>query len=98
RIDAYGFSLEGFDAIGRRRERDSGARPIDTRAKVMDGAEFEGIDGLRNYLLTTRRDAFVKQFCRKLLGYSLGRGVQLSDGPLISEMRDQLKKHGYKFS
>ena len=98
RIDAYGYSLEGFDAIGRFRERDLGGRPIDTRAKVMDGSEFEGLNGLRDYLLTKRRDAFLKQFCRKLLGYSLGRGVLLSDGPLITEMRDQLKKHDYHIS
>jgi hypothetical protein len=96
RIDPYGYALESFDAIGRHRDRDLGDRPIETRAKTLDGAEFDGIDDLRNYLLTTRRDAFLKQFCRKLLGYSLGRGVQLSDGPLISEMRDQLKKHDYK--
>src|SRR5262249_8554029 len=82
RIDPYGFSLEPFDAIGRRRERDLGDRPIETRAKTMDGAEFNGLEGLREYLLTHRRDAFLKQFCRKLLGYSLGRGVQLSDYPL----------------
>jgi hypothetical protein len=95
RMDPYGYALEGFDAIGRHRDRDLGDRPIETHAKTMDGAEFDGLDGLRNYLLTQRRDAFLKQFCRKLLGYSLGRGVQLSDGPLISEMRDQLKKHDY---
>ncbi|MBI3415897.1 MAG: DUF1592 domain-containing protein [Verrucomicrobia bacterium] len=98
RIDAYGYSLEAYDAIGRFRERDLGGRPIDTHAKVMDGSEFDGLDGLRNYLLTQRRDAFLKQFCRKLLGYSLGRGVMLSDNPLISEMRDQLKKHDYHIS
>ena len=62
----------------------------------MDGAEFDGLEGLRDYLLTKRRDAFLKQFCRKLLGYSLGRGVMFSDGPLISEMRDQLKSHQYR--
>ncbi len=95
RIDPYGYALEGFDAIGRRRERDLGGRAIDTHAKVMDGSEFDGIGGLRNYLLTTRRNEFTKQFCRKLLGYSLGRGVVLSDGPLISEMRDQLKSHDH---
>ncbi len=95
RIDAYGYSLEGFDAIGRRRERDLASRPIDTRAKVMDGSEFDGLDGLREYLLTKRRDAFLKQFCRKLLGYSLGRAVQLSDGPLLTEMREQLKKNDH---
>jgi hypothetical protein len=95
RIDPYGFSLEAYDAIGRHRERDLGGRPISTRAKTMDGAEFDGLEGLRDYLLTKRRDAFLKQFCRKLLGYSLGRGVLLSDGPLISEMRAQLKSHDY---
>jgi hypothetical protein len=96
RIDPYGYSLEAFDAIGRFRDRDLGGRPIATHAKTMDGAEFDGLDGLRQYLLTKRRDSFLKQFCRKLLGYSLGRSVLLSDGPLISEMRDQLQSHQYR--
>ncbi len=98
RIDAFGFSLEAYDTIGRFREHDLGGRPIETHAKTMDGSEIDGLEGLRRYLLTTRRDAFLKQFCRKLLGYSLGRGVLLSDTPLINEMRDQLKKHDYKIS
>jgi len=98
RIDAFGFALEKFDAIGRSRERDLGDRPIDTRAKVLDGSEFDGLEGLRDYLLTKRGDAFLKQFCRKLLGYSLGRGVQLSDGPLLTEMRAQLKTNDYRIS
>jgi hypothetical protein len=96
RIDAFGFALEGFDAIGRKREKDLGDRLIDTRAKTMDGLEFDGLDGLRNYLLTQRRDAFVRQFCRKLLGYALGRGVQLSDEPLLEEMLTQLKASDYR--
>jgi len=95
RIDAYGFSLEAFDAIGRHRQKDLGDRPIDTRAKTMDGSEFEGIDGLRDYLLTKKREVFVRQFCRKLLGYSLGRAVQLSDEALLKEMQVQLKANEY---
>jgi hypothetical protein len=94
RIDPFGFSLEAFDAIGRKRDKDLGARPIETHAKTMDGAEFDGIDGLRNYLLTTRRDAFLRQFCRKLLGYALGRAVMLSDEPLLKEMQERLKADG----
>ena len=95
RIDPFGFSLEGFDAIGRLREKDLGDRPIETRVKAMDGAEFEGLDGLRKYLLTQRREAFVRQFCRKLLGYALGRSVQLSDEPLLAEMQAELKAKNY---
>ncbi len=91
-----GFALEGFDAIGRKRDKDLGDRPINTKVKTMDGAEFDGLDGLRGYLLTVRREAFVRQFCRKLLGYSLGRSVQLSDEPLLAEMQAGLKAGDYR--
>ncbi|MDB6032719.1 MAG: cytochrome [Verrucomicrobiales bacterium] len=96
RIDPFGYSLENFDAIGRWREKDLGDRPIDTRVKAMDGAELDGIEGLRRYLLTKKQDVFLKQFCRKLLGYSLGRAVQLSDGPLLTQIRDELKRNNYQ--
>jgi Protein of unknown function (DUF1592)/Protein of unknown function (DUF1588)/Protein of unknown function (DUF1587)/Protein of unknown function (DUF1585)/Protein of unknown function (DUF1595) len=98
RIDAFGFSLEAFDAIGQRRDRDLGDRRIDTHAKTMDGEQFEDLNGLRHYLLTRRREAFVRQFCRKLLGYALGRGIQLSDEPLLAEMQARLKANGYHFT
>jgi hypothetical protein len=96
RIDPYGFALEGFDAIGRRRTTDLAGRPIDTRAQLRDGTQFTDIAGLREYLLTQRRDDFARQFCRKLLGYALGRGVQLSDEPLLAEMRQRLKDDDFR--
>jgi hypothetical protein len=96
RIDAYGFALEAYDAIGRRRLKDLADRPIATRVKTLDGAEFDGIDGLRDYLLTKRKDAFVRQFCRKLLGYALARGVQLADEPLLEDMQERLKANNYR--
>ncbi|MCB1207273.1 MAG: DUF1592 domain-containing protein, partial [Verrucomicrobiae bacterium] len=79
RIDPYGFALEGFDAIGR-------AREADTRTMLRDGTPIEGLDGLRNYLAGERREDFLRQFSRKLLGYALGRSVQLSDQPLLDEL------------
>ena len=98
RIDGYGFALEAFDAIGRSRTRDLGDRPIDTVAIVFDGTTVEGAAGLREYLLTKKREVVLNQFCRKLLGYSLGRGVMLSDKPLLVEMQTQLRKHNYRFT
>jgi hypothetical protein len=98
RIDPFGYALEGFDAIGRRREKDLANRPIDTRTKLRDGTEIDGMDGLRQYLLTKRRDDVLRQFCRKLLGFALGRSVQLSDEPLLDDMRQQLGKNDYRFS
>ncbi len=98
RIDPFGFALEGFDAIGRLRDKDLGNRPIDARATLKDGREFEGLDGLRGYLLSERKEQVVRQFCRKLLGYGLGRSVQLSDEPLLDEMLARLQSHDYRVS
>jgi len=98
RIDPFGFALEGFDAIGRLRDKDLGDRPVDTHAELKDGTKIDGIAGLRGYLLTQRKDEFLRNFCRKLLGYALGRSVQLSDEPLIGEMMGRLKSNGYRFS
>ena len=93
RIDPLGFALEEFDTIGRRREQDAGGRPIDATARLKEGTTFQGIDGLRRYLLTERRDEFQRQFCRKLLGYALGRRVLLSDRQLLNKMASQLEKN-----
>lgn len=98
RIDHFGFALEGFDAIGRARSKDSAGLPIDTLAKLPSGGELNGLDGLREHVLERRRDDFLRQFCRKLLGYALGRGVQLSDKLLLDNMLAQLKSHDYRVS
>jgi len=89
RIDPYGYALEQFDAIGRRRGQDLGGRAIHTKTRLMDGTQIEGLEGLRQYLMTQGRDKFVRQFCRKLLGYALGRAVQLSDEPLLDVLQTQ---------
>lgn len=91
RIDPFGFALEGFDAIGRARAKDAAGLAIDTRTRLPNGATIEGLDGLRSYLITTRSDDFLHQFSRKLLGYALGRSVQLSDKPLLTSIVTRLK-------
>ncbi|MEZ6136844.1 MAG: DUF1592 domain-containing protein [Pirellulaceae bacterium] len=96
RIDHFGFALEGFDAIGRARSQDAAGLPINTLANLPSGGELNGLDGLRSYLLEQRRDDFVRQFCRKLLGYALGRSIQLSDQPLLDEMLTELKSNDYR--
>jgi hypothetical protein len=94
RIDAFGFALEGYDAIGRFRTADAGNRPIDAKATTRDGSQIDGLEGLRGYLLGKRREAFFRQFSRKLLGFALGRSVQLSDQPLVDALQAQLATDG----
>ena len=98
RIDPYGFALEEFDAIGRLRTADASGRPIDARATLLDGTTIDGQQGLRAHLVGPRREQFVRVFSRKLLGYALGRGVQLSDEPLIDEIVARLAAHDHRVS
>jgi len=98
RIDPYGFSLERYDPIGRFRDKDLGGLPVDAKAKLRDGTEFEGIDGLRQYMLTKKKEVFVRNFCKKLLGYSLGRAVTLSDQVLVDQMIVEMDKNEGRLS
>jgi hypothetical protein len=98
RIDPFGFALEEFDAIGRLRTADASGKPLDTKATLPDGATLDGQESVREYLLGPRREQFVRVFCRKLLGYAIGRGVQLSDQPLLDEMAARLAASDYRIS
>lgn len=92
KIDPYGFALEQYDAIGRLRTSN-----VDTSTTLDDGVKVNGLSELRKYLTTVQRDRFVRQFCRKLLGFALGREVQLSDEPLLDKMQHGLADDDYRF-
>ena len=93
RMDPFGFALEQFDTIGRLRPN-----PVDVKSRLPDGQTIEGIGGLRTYLLETRRQDVIRQFCRKLLGYALGREVLLSDESLLEQMQQNLEQQDFRFS
>ena len=97
RFDSIGLAFEGYGPVGERRERDLGGRPVESHAVFPDGSQGDGLDGLRRYLRERRQDEFVDNLCRKLLAYALGRGLLLSDEPLIEELRAKLAADGYRF-
>jgi len=87
KVDPMGFALEAFDSIGRLRERDHGDLAFNLSVTAPEGTEFSGMEGLRDYLLTIRREPFLRQFSRKLLGYAVGRSADLSDEFLLDDMQ-----------
>lgn len=97
RFDAVGLSMEGFDPIGRRRSKDLAGRPVDDLVQLVDGTQARGVPEFSRHLVKERRDDFVRTLCRKLLGYALGRSLQLSDDVLLEEMRVALDKSGDRF-
>jgi hypothetical protein len=97
RFDGIGLAFEGFGPIGERRSVDLGGRPIDAAASFPGGFEGAGVSGLADYIRAHRQADFVNNLSSKLLAYALGRGVMLSDDPLIREMNERLARDDYHF-
>ncbi len=93
RIDGLGFALENYDVIGRWRDQDGG-KPVDNSGELADGARFRGPGELRAMLLD-RKDVFVRNLTRKMLGYALGRGLTLKDSCTVDAIVAQLKENNY---
>jgi len=85
RIDPLGFPLEGFDAVGRARDKYPDGTAVDLTGEFADKTTISGTDGLLKYLQS--KDTLVmKTLSKKMLGYALGRTVLASDQPLLNEM------------
>lgn len=97
RFDSFGLAFEGFGPVGERREKDLAGNAVDARVSFPGGSEGDGVSGLRDYLQTHRRDAFLDTLCRKLLAYGLGRSLVLSDEPTIAAMRERLGRDDHRF-
>jgi mono/diheme cytochrome c family protein len=93
RIDPLGFALENFDALGRWRTEDAG-QPIDNQGQLPDGTRFAGPDELKAVLLG-RKDLFLRNLTRKMLGYALGRGLTISDSCTVDRIVAELSRHDY---
>lgn len=97
RIDPLGFALESFDPIGRFRKVDEAGGAIDDTGEFKNGTKLAGLAGLRDYL-KKNEDQTTTQFCRKLLGYALGRQTLPSDKKLMRHMQESMKQNGGKIS
>jgi len=96
RFDAYGLVFEGFGPIGERRTQDLSGHPVDTRATFLDGAEAQGVEGLRRYLKRSRDEDFIDTFCRQLFAFALGRTLLPSDDAALRDMKTKLAGNQYR--
>jgi hypothetical protein len=98
RFDSFGLVFEGYGPIGEQRSKDLAGRPVDTAATFPGGIEASGPASLRQYIRDHRQAGFVNQFCRKLLAYSLGRSLLLSDEITIDRMQRRLTATNFSFA
>ena len=95
-MDAIGFGLENYDAVGKWRTTD-GDLPLDTSGSLPGDLAFESPAELREILVATEADAFSRTLTKKLLTYALGRGVDRQDNPAVDEIQRKLKGADYRF-
>jgi hypothetical protein len=98
RFDGLGLAFEGYGPIGEQRANDLAGRPVETTAEFPGGKQGNGLEGLTDYIRSSREKDFVNTLCRKLLVYALGRGLQLSDEPMLEEMKAEFVQSGHRFS
>jgi hypothetical protein len=92
-FDPMGITLETFDGIGKARTTENGL-PIDPSGD-LDGAPVA--DALQLAKAIKDRPDSAACMVQKLLAYSSGKVIELSDGPLVESMTEQFKSGQYRW-
>jgi hypothetical protein len=95
-MDPIGFSFENFDAIGQWRDADEGVK-IDPSGTMFNGFKVDGPVALRQ-ILTNRPETFTGVLAEKLMTYSLGRGLQYYDMPVVRGVVRDAARNDFRFS
>ncbi|HEY0710105.1 MAG TPA: DUF1592 domain-containing protein [Polyangia bacterium] len=95
-LDPLGFGLENYDAIGRWRDRDSGAA-IDATG-TMPGSNERFATPAELATAVQKDSRFARCLTRKLLTYAVGRGMGSADAPAIDALTERFARGGHRFT
>ncbi len=95
-FEPMGLAMENFNAVGQWRTTDSGL-PIDATAEMNDGTPLDGIPTLRD-ITVQYGDLFAQTVIEKMLTYSVGRGLEYEDMPLLRYVTRNAAEDDYRFS
>jgi len=96
KMDAIGFALENFNAIGAWRTKD-GNFDIDPGGTLPDGTQIKGVADLKKTILA-KKDQFARCVIEKMMIYALGLGMEPYDDRPIDKALASVAKDQYKFS
>jgi Protein of unknown function (DUF1592)/Protein of unknown function (DUF1588)/Protein of unknown function (DUF1587)/Protein of unknown function (DUF1585)/Protein of unknown function (DUF1595) len=95
KMDALGFGLENYDALGKWRTMD-GKFPVDSSGTLPNGKTFVTPAELRQLLQEDLAD-FTRCLSEKMMTYALGRGLQPYDRRTLDAIDRKLAGTGYHF-
>jgi hypothetical protein len=79
------------------RDKD-GQADIDASGVLPDGKSFNGPEGLKEILKTSKKSLFVRCIAEKMLTYATGRGMENYDRRAVDKIMTALEKNDYRFS
>ena len=102
-LDPWGIALENYDAIGlwrtsvRKKNGDRlETRPVKAADTLANGFTLDGVEGLREYLISNRQDAFARSLVKNLMSFALGRSLELSDELELDSITREFRNGGYR--
>lgn len=98
KIDAIGFGLEHFDAIGRWRETERVGNkdlPIDAAATLPSGARYSNVEELKG-LLGSQQHRLARELLESMLAYALGRTIEFSDADEVEQLLGKLEPEQFR--
>lgn len=93
-LDPIGFGLENFDAIGRWREQDDGAK-IDSAGELPSGEAFASPADLKR-ILAKREADLARNLTQRLMAFALGRQLQGYDEVVIDHLMVKIAEDDYR--
>ena len=94
-IDPLGLAWENYNVIGEWRDRYRKGQPVESTAEY-NGHSMEGVDGLRDYLLS-ERETVVRCITEKLLVYSTGAELSAEEQAEVDRIVASSLSSGARF-
>jgi len=70
-------------------------QPVDATARLPNGPEVDGVEGLKRYLIDERLDDIAANVTRRLLAHALGRRLTYRDRPVVERLLRAAAPDGY---
>ena len=96
KLDPYGVVFENYNAVGMFQTEAKG-KPIDASVQLPDGTQIDGVDGIKDYILKTKRDEFTRSLVKHLFAYALGRDISFMDEEEIDRIVEKVRADDYRF-
>lgn len=100
KIDPPGFGLEMFDELGKWRDRypkankKAKALKVDATGEMPSGEKFDGFEGLKEVLVSTRAEVFQRHLISTLLAHATGRHMEAVDQFAMRDIQAKVESGG----